>query len=611
MSVDRRPRAWSFICPFELRFARAIIYGPDKAPPAPKPLTPHKEFMSSTMEQSGRQVGVVFGSVGTTGFRVAITDPSVKKNDYVQIKHPECGDVLGQIIDVQRESELDFAGAQKISGGEKVEVGGRLSGTVNIIGFRDETGALQVPRTPFNAGDSIFAAEEKLIRSVLGLRAELETGAYIGLLKGHGIRVYLDINQLVQKHVSILAKTGGGKSYMVGVFAEELLKRMVPLVIIDPHGEYSSLMHPNISERDQRFMAKFGVRPRGYAEQIVEFSPDTSVNPYSQPLRFDQMDLDVRDILDLTGMRSTGPHLGIIQHAIKRLKERGGSYTLHDIIETVREDRNAAKWGILNSLEYLEGTGLFGEPPTRPSDLVREGKASIINLKGVPPDIQELVVTRVLKKLFEGRKLGKIPAMMLVVEEAHNFCPQVGQALSSGIMKTIASEGRKFGLGLCVVTQRPAKIDKNVLSQCNTQIILKVTNPNDLKAIAQSIEGLVPGMEEEIQRLPIGVAIVAGGALSTPIQVEIRVRETRHGGVSVDVLEKKEKAGAGAGPAPGHAPGEERGAGAQPQEEFAPEGESPIVEEPSLDYDDSDVETEEMDERGRKGGDGGPELEDA
>ncbi|MGQ9582831.1 MAG: ATP-binding protein [Thermoplasmatota archaeon] len=570
------------------------------------------------MERAGRQVGVVFGSVGTTGFRVAITDAGVKKNDYIQLRHPECGDVLGQIVEIQRESELDFAGAQKISGGERVEAGGQLSGAVNIIGYRDESGVLQVPRTPFNAGDAVFSAEEGLIRSVLGLRAELETGAYIGLLKGHNIRVYLDINALVQKHVSILAKTGGGKSYMVGVFAEELLKRMVPLVVIDPHGEYSSLMHPNLSERDQRFMAKFGVRPRGYAEQLVEFSPDTSLNPYAQPLRFDERNLDVRDILDMTGLRSTGPHIGIIQHAVKSLKETGEDYTLHDLIRVIREDRNAAKWGILNSLEYLEGTGLFGEPPTRPSDLVREGRASIINLKGVPPDIQELVVTRVLKKLFEGRKLDRIPPLMLVVEEAHNFCPQVGQALSSGVLKTVASEGRKFGLGLCVVTQRPAKIDKNILSQCNTQIILKVTNPNDLKAISQSIEGLVPGMEEEIQRLPIGVAIVAGGALTTPIQTEIRVRETQHGGVSVDVLERR-----GAGPArieAGKGPkeaderaGEEPAPSPSPGGEAEGAGESPIVEEPMLDNDDSDVEPEEMRERGKKeGGEGrGPDLEDA
>jgi len=101
----------------------------------------------------------------------------------------------------------------------------------------------------------------------------------------------------------------------------------------------------------------------------------------------------------------------------------------------------------------------------------------------------------------------------------------------------LASEGRKFGLGLAIITQRAAKVDKNVLSQCNTQVILKVTNPNDLKAIIASVEGLTTSMAEEISRLPIGVAIMTGGGLEMPLMVEVRPRETRHGGESVKVIE--------------------------------------------------------------------------
>jgi DNA helicase HerA-like ATPase len=126
---------------------------------------------------------------------------------------------------------------------------------------------------------------------------------------------------------------------------------------------------------------------------------------------------------------------------------------------------------------------------------------------------------------------------LMVVEEAHNYCPQTGISDSSKIMRTIASEGRKFGLGMIIVTQRAAKVDKNVLSQCNTQIVLKITNPNDLKAVVSSMEGLTPGMEDDIQQLPVGVAIVTGGGVTVPLFVRIRPRETRHGGESVKVIE--------------------------------------------------------------------------
>ena len=90
-------------------------------------------------------------------------------------------------------------------------------------------------------------------------------------------------------------------------------------------------------------------------------------------------------------------------------------------------------------------------------------------------------------------------------------------------------------MGLCVVSQRPAKVDKNIISQCNTNIILKVTNPNDLKAIIQSVEGLTNQTYREIQRLPIGIALISGGSLQMPVMAEIRTRETSHGGRSVRI----------------------------------------------------------------------------
>ena len=160
-----------------------------------------------------------------------------------------------------------------------------------------------------------------------------------------------------------------------------------------------------------------------------------------------------------------------------------------------------------------------------------------MNLRGTPPDIQELIVNRVATSLFEMRKINAIPPMLMVVEEAHNYCPQQGTSAASKIMRTIASEGRKFGLGMIIITQRAAKVDKNVLSQCNTQVILKITNPNDLKAVTSSVEGLTPGMTEEIQQLSVGIAIVTGGGISVPLFVQIRPRETRHGGESVKIIE--------------------------------------------------------------------------
>jgi len=478
-------------------------------------------------------VGVIYGDVGSTSFRCSVVGP-VERNDFVQVHHETCGLVLGRVEDIQRKTDLSLERAQALSDGEPMDIEETASASIAVIGYRDDRELLQVPRTPFRAGEPVHRAGEPVIRKVVGLQDDRHHGAYVGLLAGHPIRVYLDINAMVQKHVSVLAKTGGGKSYMAGDLIEEFLKHRVTCVVLDPHGEYGSLSERG---RVQPGAERFGVEPRGYPDQVQVFSPDPKVNPHAQPLKFTLSNLDARDILSLTSQGRLRQHLAALRKALDVLRQRSRDFSVSDIIRVLARDDEAANAALIADLEYLAEVEIFAKEGTRIDDLVVKGKTTVVGLKGSPPDIQELIVNRLCTALFELRKLDKIPPLMLVVEEAHNFCPQVGQAASSRIFRTIASEGRKFGLGLLIVTQRAAKVDKNVLSQCNTQIILKVTNPNDLKAIAASVEGLTPGMAEEIQRLPVGVAILTGAGVQMPLIVEVRPRETRHGGESVKVID--------------------------------------------------------------------------
>ena len=159
--------------------------------------------------------------------------------------------------------------------------------------------------------------------------------------------------------------------------------------------------------------------------------------------------------------------------AIKEIKEYKKVYDLRDIIDAVNRSKSNARWNVIASLESLDSIGVFSENGTPSTDLVVKGKCSTINMKGVPPDVQDVVVARLTKQLFDDRKSGKVQPFLFVVEEAHNYCPErgFGNAVSSNILRTVASEGRKFGMGLCVVSQRPAKVDKNIISQCNTNII--------------------------------------------------------------------------------------------------------------------------------------------
>ena len=500
---------------------------PAPAPPKEKKVT--EPPRPSISDGPTEQIGTIYGNVGTTAFNCRVT-AHVERAEYVMAEHGDCGPVLCQVGNLIRKTDLSLEKSASMT--KDTIIDEMISASIDVIGYRDDRGLLQAPRTTFQAGAAVKRASSGLIQKVLGLKTGSKTGAYIGLLHGHDIPISLDINELLQRHVCILAKTGGGKSYMSGDIVEELMKHSVTCMIIDPHGEYGAMRDVGSKPSDGRY----GVVPTGYGDKILEFSI-AKENKTAMPLRFTLKTLEAREILELTRTNDIRTFLPVLRKAIDALRERQDVYSMRELIDVLMGEADNKNAVLITELEYLDEVGLFATRGNRMNELVEEGKTTLINLKGVPPDIQELIVRRLSTLLFEMRKIGNVPPMMLIIEEAHNYCPQQGSALSTKALATIASEGRKFGLGLMVISQRPAKIDKNVLSQCGTQIILKVTNPNDLKAIAASVEGLTGGMIDEVQTMPIGMGMVVGAGIEAPLLVAVRPRESRHGGAGVRVLE--------------------------------------------------------------------------
>ena len=488
--------------------------------------------MESKIDENKNKVGLLFGDVGTTNLQMTVTG-SVEEGEFVKIFHENAGWILGVIEYLERKTDLSIDKALLLNAGVDVKIQDVLIGEINIIGYRDNNKILQRPKTPFKAGEPVYIADDDLIRETLGLGEKKEHSAYIGLLHNHEIPIYLDINSLVQKHISILAKTGGGKSYFTGILVEELLKNNVTTIIIDPHGEYYSLSIP--AEKNAS-MERFKVEPRSYKDKIILFSIFNKNKEYNN-IKFTLAQFSPRDILTMLDSNDR-IYFNMLRNAMERAKAKNKLFELSDVInELQKEEDSMTATVLINQLKSLESLNIFANEGTKISDIVKKGKASIIDLKGVPPKVQEMLVSRLSYSLFELRKRNEIPPLILILEEAHNYIPQQGKSLSSDILRTIASEGRKFGLGLGIISQRPAKVDKNVLSQCNTQIILKITNPNDLKTIGESVEGLTKHSLDDIQRLPIGVALVTNPDLSFPLFVDIRPRETKHGGEGVNVTD--------------------------------------------------------------------------
>ena len=454
-------------------------------------------------------IGTISGEVSPTNFNVLLSGPSVGKGSYVKVNHDDYGWVLAKISDIKRSLS---------NSGEEI-----ISAKAFTIGYKAD-GAVRMPKTPFKPMDRVYQADGELITNVVGLRRTKAGNIYLGSLDGCGIPVYVDLNKTIRKHVSVLAMTGAGKSYTVCVILEELLKNDIPIVIIDPHREYPSLKYEN---DDYDNMLAYGVKPASYASKITEYTTSPLTNPDAKKLCL-KLQFNVDELSEIMPIHLADKQKMILYNALHRLE--GQDYTIFDLINAVRLEKGKDKWKVISLLESVAATGLFDGKAITEKELVKTGHASIIDLKGSEPWIQQLVVTKIAKDLFAAMKLNQLPAFFFLIEEAHNFCPErgFGEAMSSEILRTIASEGRKFGLHLCVVSQRPARVDKNVLSQCNTQIILKVTNPNDLRAIGQSIEGFTSGMENDIRQLSVGQALLVGESVEHPITVNIRARETKH-----------------------------------------------------------------------------------
>ncbi|MCZ7384665.1 MAG: ATP-binding protein [Candidatus Methanoperedens sp.] len=484
-------------------------------------------------------IGVIFGKTSSLNFRFAVSDSlATRRSDYIKVWHESDGWTLGQVSTITSSNE-DFSVEEAVDvaeGSSNIgDMNEHILADATVIGVRDKEGVLRAPKSPFSPGDKVFKADELLIKQTLGL---MRGDVYIGLLDGQNVHVNLDANNLVQKHCSILAKTGAGKSYTGGVILEELLDKNVPLLIIDPHGEYATLKFPN-DDKPTSF-ERYGITPKGYATQITVYTPANKLlNPAADSLfRLNGINLGIKEFTQLFSEDRSQNETGILYEAVSKLKAEKEKYTIDDIIFEVGQNKSKVKWNVINKLETLRETGLLSDKATTINELVQDGRASIIDMKGVNPDLQAMIVSKLCTDIFDARKLNTIPPCMLVLEEAHNFCPEKGfdRTVSSDILRTIASEGRKFGLGLMVVSQRPARVDKNILSQCNTQIIMKVTNPNDLKAISKGLEGISSDVEEDIKRLSPGVAMIVSTYIERPILVDIRTRKSKHGGASVPVV---------------------------------------------------------------------------
>jgi hypothetical protein len=159
---------------------------------------------------------------------------------------------------------------------------------------------------------------------------------------------------------------------------------------------------------------------------------------------------------------------------------------------------------------------------------IGERSISILDLSGVPPDILQTTIGAVLRILYEAlfwaRNLsqgGRHRPLLIVMEEAHIYLNDSFKGMASKIVQRIVKEGRKYGIGAMIVSQRPSEIDPTILSQCGTFFALRLTNSTDRAHITSALSDNLDGLTSMLPILRTGEAIILGEAVKLPMRTSI------------------------------------------------------------------------------------------
>jgi DNA helicase HerA-like ATPase len=204
-------------------------------------------------------------------------------------------------------------------------------------------------------------------------------------------------------------------------------------------------------------------------------------------------------------------------------------------------------FGALRYIEELRRIGVYGVDSLPLTYLLQPGTVTVVNLAGLREEVQDHLAYNILSRIFAARvrhvrglEGESYPYPVVVfVEEAHRFMrPKTkGQTRSREISATIASEGRKFGVFLVAISQRPSRIDPDILSQLQGQIILKIVNPKDQEAVRDSSEQISQDLLENLPGLNTGEAVVVGPITPSPVMIRLRDRVLEYGGGDLSLVE--------------------------------------------------------------------------
>ncbi len=395
-------------------------------------------------------------------------------------------------------------------------------------------------------------------------------------------KIFMDI---ARSHVVLVAgKRGSGKSYTLGVIAEELsalpkeVSQNIGSLIFDTMGIYWTMKFRN--EKDKELLQEWGLSPQNLPVKVfVPFGHYDSYLekgiPADNSFALDVNEMNPEDWILTFGLDIIHPVSVLIQRAVTKLKDQG-TYDLDDILEELEKDektpqeiRNAAT----GLFEAANTWGIFAkkeEEATKVESLINAGITTVLDLSVYNAvgtfNVRALAISLLCRKIFNQRMSsrkeeeiesvshgleymsGEIkresPLVWIFIDEAHEFLPLDGKTAATDALIQLLREGRQPGISLVLATQQPGQIHHDVMTQSDIVIAHRVTSKPDVEALNYIMQSyILESIKKQIDDLPSlkGSAILLDDNSERIYPIKIRPRFTWHGGEAPTAIKAEKR----------------------------------------------------------------------
>lgn len=376
----------------------------------------------------------------------------------------------------------------------------------------------------------------------------VKIGTYVGT---DDISCYANIDEMFAKHTAILGSTGAGKSAAVAAVIHSIMKFKSKenqsdwnphIVILDPHNEYSSAFINSarlVSDDGTLKLPYWLLNFQELTDLIIgktEFQATSQTNILKKALIESRIEGCTKLGIDPQSISIDSP----VPFSLNKLRE------IVDADKPTQASKQEKHLGILNKIDMLRADSRLnflvsewaGEQDGLGEVIYQfinyDKPIRIIDLSGIPNDVAGIVSATIARllfmyKLWETEGQRATDPILLVCEEAHRYVPNRGEAeyaSAQDAIKRVAKEGRKYGVGLMLVSQRPSEIEPTVLSQCNSWIVLRLTNSEDQAYVLKFLPDSLSGLGKILPSLRRREALFIGQAASIPARILINKLST-------------------------------------------------------------------------------------